>query len=284
MIRLNWYKRYPKDFREGTRKLTFEERGFYGDVLDLIYEHGNDLLDDDEENAHMLRCSARVFRRLKARLVELGKLFVEGGRLRNGRADAEANAASIRIQTAREHAKLGGLSPKNRKGEPGDFNDMPEAGGQAPAEAPSREALKASRLLGETESLPAAAESTTRAPAYEAARPTAPPETAPAGPAAAAGERAFFKEIMARDRCDFRTALNALQELLRVARGDEELMACEVRSALHPRPGRHIADWHACARGAIRRELLKRDLERERLAETAGYVSPEEIAARQGLI
>jgi uncharacterized protein YdaU (DUF1376 family) len=175
MIRLNWYKRYPKDFREGTRKLTFEERGFYGDVLDLIYEHGNDLLDDDEENAHMLRCSARVFRRLKARLVELGKLFVEGGRLRNGRADAEANAASIRIQTAREHAKLGGLSPKNRKGEPGDFNDMPEAGGQAPAEAPSREALKASRLLGETESLPAAAESTTRAPAYEAARPTAPP-------------------------------------------------------------------------------------------------------------
>src|SRR3954470_9867840 len=92
VIRLAWYKRYPADFREGTRKLTFEERGFYGDVLDLIYESGNALVDDDAANAHQLHADLRAFRRLKARLVAHGKLYVADGMLRNGRADAEATA------------------------------------------------------------------------------------------------------------------------------------------------------------------------------------------------
>lgn len=135
MTRLTWYKRYPADFRDGTRRLSFEERGFYGDVLDLIYESGNALVDDDAANAHRLHADLRTFRRLKARLVELGKLYLADGMVRNGRADAEATAAATRIAMARDHGKLGGEKARKSVAKSSNFNGSGGAGAQAGAQA-----------------------------------------------------------------------------------------------------------------------------------------------------
>jgi uncharacterized protein YdaU (DUF1376 family) len=110
MARLPWYKRYPRDFREGTRKLTFEERGFYNDVLDLIYENGDELVDDDASNAHKVECDIRTWKRLKARLVEASKLSVVEGFLRNGRASAETSATNARVAQATMAGELSGQS------------------------------------------------------------------------------------------------------------------------------------------------------------------------------
>lgn len=139
MCCLVWYKRYPRDFREGTRKLTFEERGFYGDVLDLIYECGNELADDDAANAHRLHADLRSYRRLKAKLIELGKLHLADGCLRNARATAVATDAATRIAKARAAGKLGGSSARKSDPESGNSNDIAEADAQADAQAFSRE-------------------------------------------------------------------------------------------------------------------------------------------------
>jgi uncharacterized protein YdaU (DUF1376 family) len=147
MARLAWYKRYPKDFREGTRRLSFEERGFYSDVLDLIYEHGNELPDDDSANAHMLHADVRTYRRLKARLMDVHKkLYVAHGMLRNSRADAEAAAVSSRRSGGKPPGAPATYSPELRQQclpksgpESGKFNGIPVSSAQLDSRARARQ-------------------------------------------------------------------------------------------------------------------------------------------------
>lgn len=161
---LAWYKRYPRDFREGTRKLTFEERGFYGDVLDLIYEHGDQLPDDDEANAYHLHSDVRTFRRLKTRLVGLSKLRVEDGCLRNPRASAEASTAVTRIAKARVSGKLGGENSRKSEGKSNDSNGSGGATAKAngPADAKQTTDIREESYT-EGKNLPTNTESYTRA-------------------------------------------------------------------------------------------------------------------------
>jgi uncharacterized protein YdaU (DUF1376 family) len=125
MTRFAWYKRYPADFRDGTRKLSFEERGFYNDVLDLLYERAGDVPDDDDGNAHLLHCGKRTFARLKARLIELGKLELRDGFVRNGRAAVELSALFHLLDqrtTAGRHSaesRKSGKVPKDYNGQGG---------------------------------------------------------------------------------------------------------------------------------------------------------------------
>jgi uncharacterized protein YdaU (DUF1376 family) len=161
--RLTWYKRYPRDFREGTRKLTLEERGFYGDVLDLIYEHGDQLPDDDAANAHHLHLDARTFRRVKARLLELGKLTVGDGYLRNPRASAEASTAANRIAKARMAGKLGGENSRKSEAKANDSNGSGGADAKADGPAPAKQTTGIrEESYTEGKSLPTNTESHTR--------------------------------------------------------------------------------------------------------------------------
>jgi hypothetical protein len=93
---LKWYKRDPRAALAGMRKLTLEERGAYNTILDLIYIHDGALEDDPRLICRELGCNIRGWRRLKARLLDLGKIYVHNGCLRNERADDEvANAQSL---------------------------------------------------------------------------------------------------------------------------------------------------------------------------------------------
>lgn len=86
---LPYYKRYPRDFIEGTIGMGFEMKAAYGLVLDLIYMQGGNLVDDPRYIAGQLGCSVRKWTGLRAALIDAGKLIVRDGRIGNYRADKE---------------------------------------------------------------------------------------------------------------------------------------------------------------------------------------------------
>jgi uncharacterized protein YdaU (DUF1376 family) len=105
MGKIAWYKRDPRAALDGMMCLSLEERGAYNTVLDLIYTHDGELMDDDAYIARWCGCNVRRWRRLRERLLALGKLFVTNGKLHNGRADKEANEALGRITNATNGGK-----------------------------------------------------------------------------------------------------------------------------------------------------------------------------------
>jgi uncharacterized protein YdaU (DUF1376 family) len=107
MGRLTWYKRYPLNALEGMMELSLEERGAYNTVLDLIYTHDGRLDDDERFIAGWLRVDVRVWRRIRTRLVELGKLQIDdAGSLVNDRATSEVDAALCRAVSASDAGKV----------------------------------------------------------------------------------------------------------------------------------------------------------------------------------
>lgn len=84
---LPYYKRFPRDFLEGTIGLSFETKGAYAIVLDLIYMRDGRLPDDARYIAGQLGCSVRKWTAILSELVAAGKLQVLDGIISNFRAD-----------------------------------------------------------------------------------------------------------------------------------------------------------------------------------------------------
>lgn len=118
---LRWYKRDPDAALAGMACLTLEERGAYNTVLDLIYSLEGNLRDDDHYIAHWLCCDVRVWRRIRRRLIDLEKLYLHGGKLRNTRADDEIDKALHRVASARE---AGLASAAKRAEQRRNYNDI----------------------------------------------------------------------------------------------------------------------------------------------------------------
>ncbi len=119
MARLAWYKRFPEDALAGMMSLNPEQRGIYNTILDLIYLYADELPDDDRFIIGWCHCDLRRYRRVKAELISAGKLFTDGGYLRNGRASAGVLEALARGVTATYAAhekwrKSGRVSSENK--------------------------------------------------------------------------------------------------------------------------------------------------------------------------
>src|SRR5688572_28720731 len=100
---------YRRDIRaalDDARGLSFEERGALDAVLDLIYLHGGAVEDDEDFIVGALGCDRRPWRRLRDRLIALGRIYAVDGTLRNARADREVDGALAR----RAIAQAGGLA------------------------------------------------------------------------------------------------------------------------------------------------------------------------------
>jgi uncharacterized protein YdaU (DUF1376 family) len=119
---LRWYKRDPRAALTGMMELTLEERGAYNTILDLIYAHDGELLDDPAVIVPWLGVDVRVWKRIRRNLVDKGKLYVHAGCLHNERADHEIHEALLRVASLTEvsnkwwatYRKIKGLS--NPKG------------------------------------------------------------------------------------------------------------------------------------------------------------------------
>lgn len=129
MGQIKWYKRDPQDALDGMAPLSLEERGAYNTVLDLFYVRDGKLPDDDRFIAGFLGCDVRVWRRIRERLIDLGKLFVEAGHIHNRRADEELHTALARLVCSRNagkasassRARKSDMKPNNNNGgEPAD--------------------------------------------------------------------------------------------------------------------------------------------------------------------
>ena len=83
---LPYYKRYPRDFIEGTVGLPFEVKVTYSFILDLIYMHGGYLPDDPRYISGHLGVSVRKWNSLRQALIDVGKIQVADGCLSNYRA------------------------------------------------------------------------------------------------------------------------------------------------------------------------------------------------------
>lgn len=84
---LPYYKRFPRDFLDGTIGLSLETKGAYAIILDLIYMRDGRLADDARYIAGQLGCSVRKWTVIRAELIARGKLICELGFISNFRAD-----------------------------------------------------------------------------------------------------------------------------------------------------------------------------------------------------
>jgi uncharacterized protein YdaU (DUF1376 family) len=131
---IRWYKRDPDAALVGMADLTLEECGAYNLILDLIYSREGNLKDDDRQISGWLRCHIRVWKRIRRRLMELGKLYVHAGCIHNRRADRELNAAQHRVLSA---ANAGRVSWATRKEKINIINDTRVRSVQRPFELPT---------------------------------------------------------------------------------------------------------------------------------------------------
>jgi uncharacterized protein YdaU (DUF1376 family) len=119
--RIKWYKRDPDAALNGMAELTLEERGAYDTVLDLIYSRDGKVDDDERFLAGWMRVDVRVWKRIRARLIALGKLYVDENSLRNRRADREVSKALLRIASAED---AGRASAAKREADRNSFSDL----------------------------------------------------------------------------------------------------------------------------------------------------------------
>jgi uncharacterized protein YdaU (DUF1376 family) len=77
------------DYIIGTQGMSLEHEGAYQRFLMRLYARGKPLPDDDRAMAAIMSLSTRVWCRVKAALVALGKIIVRAGCLTNGRFEKE---------------------------------------------------------------------------------------------------------------------------------------------------------------------------------------------------
>lgn len=124
----HYHKRYHSDALAGMMALTLEERGAYQTLLDMMYDRGGPLQDNERLLAGYMGCSVRKWRALRETLIEKGKIEVnEAGELTNRRAEFEIENA---LKTSRKHAE-NGLNGSRKKAEIAKKHNENNAGSQA---------------------------------------------------------------------------------------------------------------------------------------------------------
>lgn len=101
---LPYYKAYPRDFIEGTVGMSFELKGAYRLVLDLIYLQGGELPDDAKYISGLMGCSVRAWNKYKIALIEMNKIQCENGIISNFRATLELESLAKVQDKQRENA------------------------------------------------------------------------------------------------------------------------------------------------------------------------------------
>lgn len=113
--KLDWYRRNPAKFIGGTVGMTFDVKGSYSILLDLIYDGQGSCPDDGPWIVNILGVgmSVRRWNVIKAELVARGKITVADGRIFNPAATREL--AKIETKVGQSSGKVPG---KNRDKSP----------------------------------------------------------------------------------------------------------------------------------------------------------------------
>lgn len=126
-MKRRWYRRCGADFIHGTMKLSLEEKGAYSLCLDLIYDRGGPIPDDERWLAGICNVSTRKWRSLRDRLIEAGKLTLVDGHLTNARAELEIVSAETQARKLSESGAKGGRTRAENEAKANKNNDLDEA-------------------------------------------------------------------------------------------------------------------------------------------------------------
>jgi uncharacterized protein YdaU (DUF1376 family) len=74
---MKFYKHNPDAFLAGTGELSLEQCGAYIRLINLLYSRDDVLPDNDAAIARIIGCQVRRWQRLKADLIELGKIRID---------------------------------------------------------------------------------------------------------------------------------------------------------------------------------------------------------------
>lgn len=119
---LPYYKRYPRDFIEGTIGMPFETKAAYGLVLDLIYMQDGNLPDDPRYISGLLGVSVRKWKSLREALIDAGKIQVNGEFLTNYRAVSELETTR-KFQVQQAENRRGSKKNNNLAKPPSDHTE-----------------------------------------------------------------------------------------------------------------------------------------------------------------
>lgn len=120
-----WHRRFHSDALAGMLSLTLEERGAYQTVLDLIYDRGGPIADNERLLAGYMNVSLRKWRTLRASLINKGKISADDGVLTNRRAEKEIENG---VKTARKLAENGAKGGRKKAENAKNGNENSETG------------------------------------------------------------------------------------------------------------------------------------------------------------
>lgn len=123
MSDLPFYRRYPSDFIAGCVSLTLEQRGAYNTFVDLLYDRGEPLIDNERLLAGYLNVSVRKYRLVRDALLEMGKLHrTADGRLSNKRFEKEIEHARKTQKKLAENGSKGGRTRAENQKKANEYN------------------------------------------------------------------------------------------------------------------------------------------------------------------
>lgn len=138
----HWHRRYHEKAINGYMGLTLEQRGAYTTLLDLMYDRGEPLLDNERLLAGYLNCSLRKYRTIRDQLIEMGKIQkTQNGKLTNSRFEKEREKDAKTSRTRSEAGKQGGKKSGEVRKKTNENNDHYEAKASANSEAKSKHPL-----------------------------------------------------------------------------------------------------------------------------------------------
>jgi uncharacterized protein YdaU (DUF1376 family) len=127
---MDWYKREPRAFLDGVRRLSQREIAVYSIVLDLIYDGGGRTAFDPKHIAsYFSDLGAAAVRNSIAVLISFGKLEETDGCLTNKRATNEAKTREELRKNRSDFGRLGGVSSGISRDVTSKNNNLTEANG-----------------------------------------------------------------------------------------------------------------------------------------------------------
>lgn len=136
MSALPYHKRFHGDALTGFMALTLEERGAYQTLLDLIYDRGGPILDNERLIAGYMGCSVRKWRAIRDELIAKRKIRINrDGLITNDRAEKELENSAKTSRKLSESGSKGGRNRAENEKKPNENNEIeqasPEAGSSA---------------------------------------------------------------------------------------------------------------------------------------------------------
>lgn len=128
MSALPYHKRYHSDALAGMLPLSLEERGAYNTLLDMMYDRGGPLIDNERLLAGYMNCSVRKWRQIREQLILKGKIRIDkDGLITNSRARKEIENQSKTHRKLIEAGAKGGRTRAENEKKPNENNGASKA-------------------------------------------------------------------------------------------------------------------------------------------------------------